>query len=161
MPGRAPLLGQVWRQAGFLFVILSGAAILLVCTFMGILLHYAVTWARCRLAGVRVSYVSVLRMRLRGVAPMRILGPVAKAARRGCALDWAPFVVHDRRNGNVRNVVEALIAAHDWDMELAADRACALDLAGVDVLAAVEKAHERGDAAVTGEVVDDIRQHGA
>lgn len=139
--GAVPIgIARTWADPRLMLVLLLGTAMLLTATFTGILLHYAVIWARGLIGGAHVPYVDILRIRLRGVVPSLIVNNCVKAARAGREVDWRPLVEHDLEDGNVRNVVAALIAAHDWDVPLTQEQAMELDAAGYDVLSEVERA---------------------
>lgn len=77
-------------------------------------------------------------MRLRRVAPSRIILPFIKAQKGGVETTIDKLEAHFLAGGNVDNVVDALIAAHRADIPLPFERAAAIDLAGRNVLEAVQ-----------------------
>jgi uncharacterized protein YqfA (UPF0365 family) len=95
-------------------------------------------WVSAIAAGVRVPLVSLVAMRLRRVAPSRIILPLIKADKAGIDVSQDQLEAHHLAGGNVNRVVDALIAADKARIALPFDRAAAIDLAGRDVLDAVK-----------------------
>jgi uncharacterized protein YqfA (UPF0365 family) len=95
-------------------------------------------WVSAIAAGVRVPLVSLVAMRLRRVAPQRIILPLIKADKAGIDVTQDQLEAHHLAGGNVNRVVDALIAADKARIALPFDRAAAIDLAGRDVLDAVK-----------------------
>lgn len=94
-------------------------------------------WISALAAGVRVGITSLIGMRLRRVAPSRIILPLIKADKAGIDVGQNQLEAHYLAGGNVDRVVDALIAADKARIALPFDRAAAIDLAGRDVLEAV------------------------
>lgn len=95
-------------------------------------------WISAWAAGVRVSLVSLIGMRFRRVIPARIVNPLIKATKAGLELNTNMLEGHYLAGGNVDRVVDALIAAQRANIDLIFARAAAIDLAGRDVLTAVQ-----------------------
>lgn len=95
-------------------------------------------WISAIAAQVRVGIGTLVGMRLRRVAPARIVNPMIKAYKAGLPLDSDQLEAHFLAGGNVDRVVDALIAAQRADIPLTFERAAAIDLAGRDVLEAVQ-----------------------
>lgn len=95
-------------------------------------------WISAIAAGVDVGLISLVGMRLRRVAPSRIILPFIKAQKGGVETTIDKLEAHFLAGGNVDNVVDALIAAHRADILLPFERAAAIDLAGRNVLEAVQ-----------------------
>ncbi|MEX2542616.1 MAG: flotillin-like protein FloA [Trueperaceae bacterium] len=95
-------------------------------------------WISAVAAGVRVSLISLVAMRLRRVPPNRIILPLIKADKAGIDVGQNQLEAHFLAGGNVDRVVDALIAADKARIALPFDRAAAIDLAGRDVLDAVK-----------------------
>jgi uncharacterized protein YqfA (UPF0365 family) len=95
-------------------------------------------WVSAIAAGVKVPLVSLVAMRLRRVAPSRIILPLIKADKAGIDVSQDQLEAHHLAGGNVNRVVDALIAADKARIALPFDRAAAIDLAGRDVLDAVK-----------------------
>jgi len=95
-------------------------------------------WVSAIAAGVKVSLLSLVAMRLRRVPPHRIILPLIKADKAGIDVGQDQLEAHFLAGGNVDRVVDALIAADKARIALPFDRAAAIDLAGRDVLDAVK-----------------------
>ena len=95
-------------------------------------------WISALAAGVRVSIFTLIGMRLRRVIPSRIVNPLIKAHKAGLDVTINQLESHYLAGGNVDRVVNALIAAHRANIELTFERGAAIDLAGRDVLEAVQ-----------------------
>ena len=95
-------------------------------------------WISAIAAGVRVSIVTLIGMRLRRVPPSQIILPLIKAEKAGLEASIDKLEAHYLAGGNVDRVVDALIAAHRAEIHLTFERAAAIDLAGRDVLEAVQ-----------------------
>ena len=95
-------------------------------------------WISAIAAGVKVSIMTLIGMRLRRVIPNRIVNPLIKAHKAGIDVKINHLESHYLAGGNVDRVVNALIAAQRANIELTFERAAAIDLAGRDVLEAVQ-----------------------
>ncbi len=95
-------------------------------------------WISALAAGVRVSIVTLIGMRLRRVPPAKIVNPMIKSTKAGLDLSVNKLEGHFLAGGNVDRVVNALIAAQRAGIDLGFERAAAIDLAGRDVLQAVQ-----------------------
>ncbi len=95
-------------------------------------------WIAAAASGVRVGFVQLIGMRFRKVSPARIINPMIMATKAGLELSIDKLEGHLLAGGNVDRVVHALIASQRAGIELGFERACAIDLAGRDVLTAVK-----------------------
>jgi uncharacterized protein YqfA (UPF0365 family) len=95
-------------------------------------------WISALASGVRVGIFTLVAMRLRRVIPSRIVNPMIKATKAGLGLNINQLESHFLAGGNVDRVVNALIAAQRANIPLGFERAAAIDLAGRDVLLAVQ-----------------------
>ncbi|MCM3738698.1 flotillin-like protein FloA [Oceanobacillus luteolus] len=95
-------------------------------------------WISALAAGVKVSIFTLIGMRLRRVVPSRVINPLIKAHKAGLNVAINQLESHYLAGGNVDRVVNALIAAHRANIELPFERGAAIDLAGRDVLEAVQ-----------------------
>lgn len=95
-------------------------------------------WISALASGVKISIITLIAMRLRRVTPSRIVNPMIKATKAGIDLSINHLESHYLAGGNVDRVVNALIAAHRANIHLEFERAAAIDLAGRDVLLAVQ-----------------------
>ena len=121
---------------------LFGGAFLIVIVILAvsIFLHFVPLglWVSAISANVSVGIISLIGMRLRRVPPSRIVLPLIKANKAGLDVSVNQLEAHYLAGGNVDKVVDALIASHRAQINLPFERAAAIDLAGRDVLDAVQ-----------------------
>lgn len=122
---------------------LAGAPIVL--AVLGVVLLLVLSWAvpvglwiAAVASGVKVSLLSLVGMRLRKVRPPSIILPQIAATKAGLHIDTNDLEAHYLAGGNVERVVTALISADKANIELSYQQAAAIDLAGRDVLDAVQ-----------------------
>jgi uncharacterized protein YqfA (UPF0365 family) len=94
-------------------------------------------WIRTIAAGVPLSMISLIRMRLIGIQPSVIVTNLVRARKAGLALTVDQMQSHYLAGGNVEKVTLAMIAAQRAEIPLEWQRASAIDLAGRDVLEAL------------------------
>lgn len=126
-------------------MISAGTAFLLIAVVIGLILLAVLftfvpvmLWISALAAGVKVSIFTLIGMRLRRVIPSRVINPLIKAHKAGLSVTTNQLESHYLAGGNVDRVVNALIAAHRANIELSFERGAAIDLAGRDVLEAVQ-----------------------
>lgn len=95
-------------------------------------------WVTAYFSGVKIKMGTLIGMRLRRVAPTRIVNPVIKATKAGLTIDIDELEAHFLAGGNINTLVDALIAAQRANIPLGFERAAAIDLAGRNVLEAVQ-----------------------
>lgn len=95
-------------------------------------------WMTAVFSGVRVNVLQLAAMRFRRVNPSRIVYPMVQATKAGLDVNMSKLEAHLLAKGNVEKVINALIAAQRADIPLNFERAAAIDLAGRDVLNAVQ-----------------------
>jgi len=95
-------------------------------------------WIRAAASGVRIGLIQLIGMRLRKVAPSAIINNMITATKAGIGLETDKLEGHYLAGGKIDRVVKALIAAQRAGIDLGFERACAIDLAGRDVLTAVQ-----------------------
>ncbi|ADP33131.1 UPF0365 family protein [Bacillus atrophaeus] len=95
-------------------------------------------WISALAAGVKISIFTLVGMRLRRVIPSRVVNPLIKAHKAGIDASTNQLESHYLAGGNVDRVINALIAAQRANIELTFARCAAIDLAGRDVLEAVQ-----------------------
>ena len=95
-------------------------------------------WMSALAAGVRVGIFTLVGMRLRRVPPAKIVMPLIKANKAGLEVSVNQLEAHFLAGGNVDRVVDALIAAQRAQIPLPFERSAAIDLAGRNVLEAVQ-----------------------
>ncbi len=119
---------------GLLFVVVAVALFL-------ILFFYFIPvglWISALAARVKIGIGELIGMRLRRVPPRIILGSQISATKAGLDIPTAFLEAHFLAGGAVENVITALIAADKAGITLSLERAAAIDLAGRDVLEAVQ-----------------------
>ncbi|QPM68555.1 flotillin-like protein FloA [Atribacter laminatus] len=95
-------------------------------------------WISALAAGVKISILNLIGMRLRRVPPASIILPFIKATKADIKLDAELLEAHYLAGGNVDRVVISMIAAERAGIPLSFQRTCAIDLAGRNVLEAVQ-----------------------
>lgn len=95
-------------------------------------------WITAHFSGVKVRISDLIGMRLRRVAPAKIIAPMIKATKAGLSLKLNELEAHYLAGGNINAVVDALIAAQRANIELEFKQAAAIDLAGRNVFEAVQ-----------------------
>ena len=95
-------------------------------------------WISARASGVKVSIGSLVGMRIRRITPSKLVYPLIKATKAGLDVTLSKMEAHYLAGGNIDRVINALIAAQRADIPLEFEQACAIDLAGRDVLQAVQ-----------------------
>ena len=95
-------------------------------------------WISALASGVKVGILDLIGMRLRRVAPARIVMPMIKATKAGLNTKLNQLEAHFLAGGDVNSVVNALIAAERAQISLTFEQASAIDLAGRDVFEAVK-----------------------
>jgi uncharacterized protein YqfA (UPF0365 family) len=95
-------------------------------------------WIAAIAAGVRIGVFSLVGMRLRKVDPHVIINSMIMLHKAGLTVITDRLEAHYLAGGDVIRVAKALISADKANMDLKFERACAIDLAGRDVLDAVK-----------------------
>ena len=95
-------------------------------------------WISAMASGVHVSFATLIGMKIRRIQPKRLVYPLIKANKAGLDLSVSKLETHFLAGGNVDRVINALIAAQRANIEMAFEKACAIDLAGRDVFQAVQ-----------------------
>jgi len=95
-------------------------------------------WLQALLSGAGVSIFSLVGMQLRKVKPSIIVLNRINAIKAGLQISTNDLEAHYLAGGNVGQVVRALIAANKANIPLSFKQATAIDLAGRDVLDAVQ-----------------------
>ena len=125
-------------------IAIGGFLLFLALVLLMIALMYGGIWFQAYMSNARVSFPSLIGMTLRQVNAHTIVSAKIKAMQAGIGNDPSAGVTtrrleaHYLAGGNVPGVIHAIIAAHRADIDLDFDRAAAIDLAGRDVLEAVQ-----------------------
>ena len=95
-------------------------------------------WINARASGAPVKIISLIGMRFRRISPQKIVNAYIKARKAGLDVTTDMLETHFLAGGNVERVINALISAKQASINLSFTTACAIDLAGRDVLQAVQ-----------------------
>ncbi len=118
---------------GGLFIV--GIIALIFVFFVG---RYINLWLQAALSNARVGITDLIGMQFRKVDPRAIVLSRIQAVKAGLQISTNQLETHYLAGGRVRSVVNAMIAANRANIELPWDVACAIDLAGRDILEAVQ-----------------------
>jgi uncharacterized protein YqfA (UPF0365 family) len=112
----------------------------LALTMAAIFIRYFSIWFQAYWSRARVGLFELVGMSLRKVNANTIVQARIMAMQAGLGRDITArrLEAHYLAGGDVPRVIRALIVAHRADLDLDFDRACAIDLAGRDVLDAVQ-----------------------
>lgn len=95
-------------------------------------------WFTAWASGVRVSLIQLIVMRIRKVPPSLIVQQLITATKAGLTITANDLETHFLAGGNITSVVNAIISADKANLPLNYKLATAIDLAGRDVLEAVQ-----------------------
>ncbi len=114
--------------------------IVVVLVLLVLLLYYFPLglWIRTLAAGVPLSIGALIRMRVIGVPAGLIVANLVRARKSGLPLTVDQLQSHVLSGGNIENVTLAMIAAQRAEIPLEWQRAAAIDLAGRNVLEALQ-----------------------
>jgi uncharacterized protein YqfA (UPF0365 family) len=144
-----------------LFVIVILAAIV----FLLLFLKFFRLWLQAKLSRADVKFSELIGMWLRKVDTMIIVRSKIIAIQAGLTLTTRDLESHYLAGGRVPNVVRALVAANRANIDLSLQTATAIDLAGRDILDAVQtsvnpKVIDCPDPKKGRETVDAVAQDG-
>ncbi|MEJ2703349.1 MAG: flotillin-like protein FloA [Sedimentisphaerales bacterium] len=142
-------------------IILSLFAIVVAVFFIS----FAKLWLQAYFSRADIKLSELIGMRLRKVDALTIVRSKIMAIQAGLELTTKDLESHYLAGGRVPNVVRALIAANRANIELSLQTATAIDLAGRDILDAVQtsvnpKVIDCPDPAKGRETVDAVAQDG-
>src|SRR6185436_13846052 len=122
---------------GPIFIVLISVAV-----FVGIFIFlYFIPlglWFTAWASGVRVSLIQLIVMRIRKVPPSLIVQQLITATKAGLTITANDLETHFLAGGNVTAVVNAIISADKANLPLNFKLATAINLAGREVLEAVQ-----------------------
>jgi uncharacterized protein YqfA (UPF0365 family) len=122
-------------EANLIILVIIAIAIIVLLFFVGSAISL---WVQALVSGARVGLFTIVFMRFRKVPPKLIVTSKIMAVKAGLDFATDSLESHYLAGGNVSRVVQALIAADKANIELEFNRAGAIDLAGRDVLEAVQ-----------------------
>ena len=117
-------------------IILVVVIIIAICVFLSFV--PLGLWVSALASGVHVSMFTLVGMKIRRVKPAKIVAPLIKAEKAGLSMTISKMEAHYLAGGNLDRVITALITARGANIKLDFPEACAIDLAGRDVLQAVQ-----------------------
>jgi uncharacterized protein YqfA (UPF0365 family) len=126
-------LMKVGMLVGVIFLVVLGII------FLFLFGKYFNLWLRAFVTKARIGPMTIVAMSLRKVNPTAIVDAKISAVQAGLTdVHTAAMEAHYLAGGNVQRVVRAMIAAHRARIDLDWDTAAAIDLAGRNVLEAVQ-----------------------
>jgi len=118
--------------------VLVGILLLVGLVLFLVILRYLGLWVRCIATKAGIGIIDLVGMSLRKVSPNVIVSTKIMAVQAGLAVETRDLESHYLAGGNAPKVVRALIAADRANIDLDFKTAAAIDLAGRDVLDAVQ-----------------------
>ncbi len=118
--------------------ILLGIAGLFFIIFFAFVLQFFKLWIQAKLSGADVGLLDMIGMKFRKVNLEAIVINRIRAVKAGMDIPTNALETHYLAGGRVSNVISAMIAARGAKIELPWNTATAIDLAGRDILDAVQ-----------------------
>jgi uncharacterized protein YqfA (UPF0365 family) len=158
----SPLADDAERTGLWILLLIGGVVALVAILVIG---QFFTLWLQAFMAGSNVTMWSLIGMRLRKVDSRQIVLSKISAIQAGLNLTTEQLESHYLSGGRVPNVVRAMIAAHRAKIDLPWDQAAAIDLAGRDVLDAVQtsvnpKVIDVPNAAAGRQTIDGVAKDG-
>ena len=139
------LIGEGWAPESRQVLLGVAVIVLLIAFALGTLLtKWGSYWIQAYMSGADVSMKSLIVMSLLKIDHRMLVTAKIMVRQAGLPIDresgisTARLQAHALAGGDVMNMVKALIVAHRADLDLNFDDASAIDLAGRDVLRAVQ-----------------------
>jgi len=128
-----PVIAMAWYW--WIPIGIAGLFLLIATLFI---MQYASLWLQAKLSNAPVTFFSLIGMQFRKVKPDVVVLNRISAKKAGMDLPTNQLEAHFLAGGNVSRVVRAMIAADKAKINLSWENATAIDLAGRDILAAVQ-----------------------
>jgi uncharacterized protein YqfA (UPF0365 family) len=123
---------DIMMTIGIIVAVIAGIIIFFfMLSFLGL-------WIQALFSNAGISIFQLIGMRLRKVPPRIIVESRILSVKAGMPVDTNLLEAHFMSGGNINRVVKALIAASKANINLAFGQAAAIDLAGRNVLEAVQ-----------------------
>src|SRR4051794_29108792 len=119
-------------------IIISVFVLIVLLVLLAIMGQFIGLYVRATVSGAHVGFMDLLGMRLRKVNAMAIVNSRIQASRAGLRVTNPEMESHVLAGGNVQRVISAMIAANKANIDLTWQTATAIDLAGRDILDAVQ-----------------------
>src|SRR5438132_4137909 len=123
---------------GPLPLIIAIIVLIVLLVIFGVLFQFIGLFVRAMVSGARVGLLDLIGMRLRRVNSVAIVNARIQAFRAGINVSTPEMESHVLAGGDVRRVINAMIAANKANIDLPWQTATAIDLAGRDILGAVQ-----------------------
>jgi uncharacterized protein YqfA (UPF0365 family) len=141
---KIPVLAAQIAQAQIAWILGIGVLLIFGGLFLLVLYYYGGLFFRAYMSSANVTLMSLIGMSFRRVNAQLIVQGKIMAVQAGIGPELETDVTtrrleaHYLAGGNVLPVIRSIIAAHRADIDLDFDRAAAIDLAGRDVIDAVQ-----------------------
>jgi uncharacterized protein YqfA (UPF0365 family) len=139
------MMANVWLPDGEQVLLgVAIVALLIALVLVALFAKWGSYWIQAYMSGAEVSMASLIVMSFLKIDHRMIVTAKIMVRQAGLPIDrdsgmsTARLQAHTLAGGDVMNVVKAIIAAHRAEIGLDFDRAAAIDLAGRDVLLAVQ-----------------------
>ncbi len=119
-------------------LVVLGIALLIVLIIFGIFFQFVGLYVRALVSGARVGFSDLIGMRLRKFNTTQIVNARIQAVGAGLNIPLVEMQTHYQAGGDLMRVINAMIAANKANIELGWKTATAIDLAGRDILDAVQ-----------------------
>ncbi len=120
------------------WIVAASVAGLIILILLAVVGKFAGLWVQSIVSGAPVGLLDLFMMRLRKVQPNVIVLNRIAAKKAGMDFSTQQLEAHFLAGGNIDRVVRAMIAADKAKIDLGWDRGTAIDLAGRDILKAVQ-----------------------
>ena len=120
------------------WIVTASIAGLIVLILLAVVGRFIGLWIQSIVSGAPVGLLDLFMMRLRKVSPNVIVLNRISAKKAGMDFATSQLEAHYLAGGNIDRVVRAMIAADKAKIDLSWDGATAIDLAGRDILKAVQ-----------------------
>jgi uncharacterized protein YqfA (UPF0365 family) len=132
------LLGQTSDTTSAIFWGILIVVLIALLVIFAVLFQFLGLYVRALVSGARVSLLELIGMRLRKVNATVIVNSRIQAIRAGLQITQPEMESHMLAGGDVQRVIAAMIAASKANIDLTWRTATAIDLAGRDILDAVQ-----------------------
>ena len=120
------------------WIVAASVAGLIILILLAVVGKFVGLWVQSIVSGAPVGLLDLFMMRLRKVQPNVIVLNRIAAKKAGMDFSTQQLEAHFLAGGNIDRVVRAMIAADKAKIDLGWDRGTAIDLAGRDILKAVQ-----------------------
>ena len=121
-------------MAQTIFIVISLICILIAFAFI---LKFGLIYCRALFSGVHIGFFNLLGMWIRRVNPAVVVDSRIIALKAGLVISYDDLETHYLANGNIIHVTQSQVMAAKAKIDLTWEQACAIDLAGRDILEAL------------------------